>query len=462
MAKKNKIKKEQFIEVLQQIPEEDLRSFIKEILSEPVVKTQFLKAFESYFINKDSVKVYLNQIAEAFYDAKDEYDYIPFDKQSILFDQMYDVLEAANTFREKGIFKATIDICFEILREAIIALDNSDDSEGYLSIIINEAFNSLHALDDEEVCILDENGRTALMDACWSCIQDKVFNGWDWHLDIYKILYQHANCEKEYDEILEKLENDTNLKEGYMYSEMMMLKKDLLTEYKGAEAGKQFALQHLQIEKFRRQAIQDAMQDSDYQRAYQLCEEGIIQDKEYQGLVTQWNQWKLEIAQKEDNKQMVKEVTCYLLLNENHLKEEYYKLLKEVIPTEQWPAFIVQLSEMALPAHGGLYTDICAKEGWTEKLHAYLQKNSYISTFIKYESALLPTYREELIDRYIQHAIRMMDVHERNRRTYQNLCDYLQRAIRIGGRDKVNQAKAKLQTQYKRCRALQDELSHVS
>ena len=91
MAKKNKIKKEQFIEVLQQIPEEDLRSFIKEILSEPVVKTQFLKAFESYFINKDSVKVYLNQIAEAFYDAKDEYDYIPFDKQSILFDQMYDV-----------------------------------------------------------------------------------------------------------------------------------------------------------------------------------------------------------------------------------------------------------------------------------------------------------------------------------------------------------------------------------
>lgn len=196
MAKKNKIKKEQFIEVLQQIPEEDLRSFIKKILSEPVVKTQFLKAFESYFINKDSVKVYLNQIAEAFYDAKDEYDYIPFDKQSILFDQMYDVLEAANTFREKGIFKATIDICFEILREAIIVLDNSDDSEGYLSIIIDEAFNSLHALDDEEVCILDENGRTALMDACWSCIQDKVFNGWDWHLDIYKILYQHANCEK--------------------------------------------------------------------------------------------------------------------------------------------------------------------------------------------------------------------------------------------------------------------------
>ena len=43
MAKKNKIKKEQFIEVLQQIPEEDLRSFIKKILSEPVVKTQFEK-----------------------------------------------------------------------------------------------------------------------------------------------------------------------------------------------------------------------------------------------------------------------------------------------------------------------------------------------------------------------------------------------------------------------------------
>ena len=52
--KKNSIKKEKIIEVLQQIPEKDLRSFLEKIICGPVVKARFLKEFDAYFINKKS------------------------------------------------------------------------------------------------------------------------------------------------------------------------------------------------------------------------------------------------------------------------------------------------------------------------------------------------------------------------------------------------------------------------
>ena len=67
--KKNSIKKEKIIEVLQQIPEKDLRSFLEKIICGPVVKARFLKEFDAYFINEKSADVYIEQIIGVFYDC---------------------------------------------------------------------------------------------------------------------------------------------------------------------------------------------------------------------------------------------------------------------------------------------------------------------------------------------------------------------------------------------------------
>ncbi len=82
--KKNSIKKEKIIEVLQQIPEKDLRSFLEKIICRPVVKARFLKEFDAYFINKKSADVYIEQIIGVFHDSKEEYGCISFNKQSEL------------------------------------------------------------------------------------------------------------------------------------------------------------------------------------------------------------------------------------------------------------------------------------------------------------------------------------------------------------------------------------------
>lgn len=90
--KKNSIKKEKIIEVLQQIPEKGFASFLEKIIVRPVVKARFLKEFDAYFINKKSADVYIEQIIGVFHDSKEEYGCISFNKQSELSGKMYDVM----------------------------------------------------------------------------------------------------------------------------------------------------------------------------------------------------------------------------------------------------------------------------------------------------------------------------------------------------------------------------------
>lgn len=90
--KKNSIKKEKIIEVLLQIPEKDLRSFLEKIICGPVVKARLLKVFDAYFIGKKSADVYIRQVIGVFYTFKEEYGCISSNKQSELSGKMYDVM----------------------------------------------------------------------------------------------------------------------------------------------------------------------------------------------------------------------------------------------------------------------------------------------------------------------------------------------------------------------------------
>ena len=173
MAKKKTTPKS----VLAQLSESQMRAFIGKMLNKPVVKTAFLNEFEDYFIEEDSADTYLDQIDDAYYDAIEEYGYIPFREQSLLSNKIYDVLEAAERFRDKGNHEAAIEICFCVLRNNVSAINNTDDSYGYLGGIMDKALDGVNALADSSVCTLSEDSRQLFMDECWECIRKKSFDG---------------------------------------------------------------------------------------------------------------------------------------------------------------------------------------------------------------------------------------------------------------------------------------------
>ena len=66
----------------------------------------------------------------------------------------------------------------------------------------------------------------------------------------------------------------------------MHIMRQLVAKSKGAEAAQEFELQNLHIQEFREKAIREAIESSNFARAYQLCEDGINQDqKDRPGIV---------------------------------------------------------------------------------------------------------------------------------------------------------------------------------
>lgn len=458
-TKKNSVK-----DVLKQIPEKELRKFVAKELEIQEVLDDFMSDFKDYFLQGDSGEAYINQIDSAFIDAEEDYGYINFSQQSKLLGIVSEAVEAAASFREKGNYEAAIDICFTILENGIEAINHSDDSMGYLGSIMDEGMQALYTLADSDVCTLDEDSRWTFMDRCWTCIEENTFEGWDWHTEMYDFLISLANDDGEYENIMESLEKDECFKNDYRKREQLQMKRRLLEKWKGSEAAHEMMLNNLQIREFREKAIEEAMAADDIQRAYKLALDGIEQDKkERPGIVPTWNHWMLRIAQKENNYDTIVKYASLLYLHPWQEQGDFYKLLRETVSPEKWPKFAEGLARQAIEMnYRSKYADLCSREKWYDKLMEYVRQEKSINTLRQYESQLLRNYRDEIVGMYISYVNKIMaNSYTRNRNTYQEICCYLQHAVKLGGHNQVEETIQMLKIKYKRCRALMEELDYI-
>ena len=103
---------------------------------------------------------------------------------------------------------------------------------------------------------------------------------------MYDLLATLAKDESECRKISKALEKDEAFERDYYKRRKMHIMRQLVAKSKGAEAAQEFELQNLHIQEFREKAIREAIESSNFARAYQLCEDGINQDqKDRPGIV---------------------------------------------------------------------------------------------------------------------------------------------------------------------------------
>jgi phosphate/sulfate permease len=67
-----------------------------------------------------------------------------------------------------------------------------------------------------------------------------------------------------------------------------------------------------------------------------------------------------------------------------------------------------------------------------------------------------------IIGMYIAYANQLMvNSYTRNRNTYKEICRHLQHAVKLGGHHRVEETIHVLRNEYKRCRALMEELNYI-
>lgn len=462
MAKKKKVSVK---DVLKQIPENELRAFVSRQLGNQEVLDNFMADFKKYFMKGDSADAYVSQLINAFLDAEaiDE-DWISFSRQSQLAFTVSEIAEAAVELRDAGNYEGAIDIFFTILEYGIDCINHNDDSIGYLGNIMREGIQGLFALADPDTCTLDDDSRDTFINRCWTCIDENTFDGCDWHIDMYELLVAVANCEEDYEDIMDSLDSDECFKNDWNQRTRVKMKHKLLLKWKGTDAAHKMMMQNLQIQEFRETAITEAMEANDFQHAYQLALDGIAQDKkERPGIVPTWHHWMVRIAQKEGRRDIIVKYASLLYLNPFNQRDDFYALLKNEVPADEWDDFAQKLAKQALDMKcESKYADLCSREKWTDKLMAYVSESKSIYNLDQYESQLLEEYREEIISMYIYHANQLMtNTYNRNRDTYKEMCRHLNHAITLGGTNQVRENIDMLRNNYKRCRALMEELNRI-
>lgn len=450
------------------IPVKELRSFVSKLAHDnETVMGSLMSTFPKLFATTADPGTYYVQVKDLFSSHEDSKWGMSWSGQSDLYYELCDLIDSLR--KEKGKEKsgflsnsAAIQTAFSILRQVVETIEHADDSQGTLGSIASLATDTLYEVAEAD---LDEDDRQMFMEECTYDIEDKTYQGWGWEEDMFALLVQLVKGDEECSQadkmMVKAMKADAS---QWLAERIYVLRRDLIAKWKGDGAAHEFMLRNLYVEQFRVRAIEEAIAAKDFKQAYKLGEEGIAQNqKDKPGLVPRWNKLLLKTAQAENDKERIVEYARRLFLYSFNVEGDFYAILKSNVPSEQWPDFVEQLAKDAQNVrYSSLYPDLCVSEGWQERLHQYVLDSNSFLTMRKYEKYLLPQYKDFVVKNYIGYSLHLMkNSFGRNRNTYKDICGYLEHVKSLGEVGKVKDAATQLRQNYKRCRALLEELSNV-
>ena len=460
VKKKRKTLADKVISMLENASHDDLKQFVRIKAEEDRGFRNQLLAYFAQYNTSESKSFYVNQVKSIVSSASDRYGFVSHSSSRDVYYEVNNLLESAQNQFDRGNYKSTFFICTAIMEEMVKAVNYGDDSSGYLSFGIDSSFDLLVRIGTLQ---LDESIRKLLLDYCLKAYGNNTFGGWDWHLGCLHIASLLLKTEAEIESFF-VLTDHSEVSE-YSLEEMQAIRYNVLLKCKGENQAAEYLEAHISNSKLRGIAIENALKTESYEKAIGIAVDGIKYDKKDRpGLIHEWYDWLLRIAQKQNDTEKIIEYARFLFVDNFRSKQDYYQILKENIAPESWFSFVNELAKDLRKSsrwdHSGLLAKIYIKEEWWDKLLVYLQKNPDFPTIDTYSEYLISNYSGEIINLY---AVAVKKYMEDNigRGHYQSICRYIRRMIKLGGRDESNDLIAYLRKEYPKRKALLEELNMI-
>ena len=336
----------------------------------------------------------------------------------------------------------------------------ADDSNGEIGWCIDSAFDLLNEV---AIDLQEESVRRLIIDYCFSAYDKKIYQGWDWHIGMLNTASLLIKTEKEKENILEKIDRFEN--DSYSLEYAQEIKYEVLLKTAGKKEAEEYLNQHITNSILRRKAIIQALELKNFDEANKLALDGVEYDAEEKpGLVIEWYDWLLKIAQAQKDTQKIIEYARHLLIDDFSKEQNYYNILKQLIDPDEWDSFFEQLikdiAENNFRSSDQLIENLYIKEERWEKLLEILQQSPSLYKIENYESFLVDTYSVEIIALYAESVIPFIKINK-DRKNYRYACRILKKMIKLGGKDKVEQIMEYLRNEYSNRRALMEELHQV-
>ena len=457
---KRKTIAQQVDDLLDKVTHDELTLFVRELAAKDSLFRDLLLASFAQYNPNESKALYTKQVKTLIKVARGKYGFLDSSGAEYVSNELSSMLGLANHYIRKGNHKSAFFICTAIMDELISALEYADDMDGHLTDTIYDAFDTLATIAQEDP---PEEVRKLIFKYCLTSFSKRSFSGWDWHLNFLHLAAYMLSTDSEMEELFKRIAAIPKSSE-YEVKKAQEIQYDVLLKRKGESVAQKYLEQNIDNPSFRARAIQDALDQKDYEKATALANEGIEQDSRYPGLVASWYDWLLKIAESQNDTERIILYARYLLLESHNPKRDYYQILKEIVPPEEWTNFVEAIVQEAMERKPYYRTDLVAsifiREEWWSRLLDLVKKEYTLDQLAKYEKLLAQHFPSELADLYAERIIKYVENHV-GRSHYRTACKYIRRMIKIGAREKADEVISQLRQTHYRKKALMEELDNV-
>lgn len=457
---KRKTLAQQVDDLLGKVTHDELILFVRnQAANDSLFRDSLLASFAQYNPN-ESKALYTKQVKTLIKVARGKYGFLDSSGAEYVSNELSSMLGLANHYIRKGNHKSAFFICTAIMDELISALEYADDMDGNLTETIYDAFDTLATIAQEDP---PEEVRKLILKYCLTSFSKRSFSGWDWHLNFLRLAAYTLSTDSEMEELFKRIAAIPKSCE-YEVKKAQEIQYDVLLKRKGESVAQRYLEQNIYNPSFRARAIQDALDQKDYERATALANDGIDQSSGYPGLIIDWYDWLLKIAESQNDTERIILYTRYLLQKSHNPKRDYYQILKEIIPAEEWTNFVESIVQEAMERKPYYRTDLVAsifiREEWWSRLLDLVKKEYTLDQLAKYEKLLAQHFPSELADLYAERIIRYIENHV-GRSHYRTACKYIRKMIKLGAREKADEVISQLRQTHYRKKALMEELDNV-
>ena len=457
--KRTKSVTQQIKDLLKAIPKKDLNEFIEDhCKKDKKFRNYFLASF-GHLVEDQSKEFYQKQIQSILKTASGRDGWISWHEMKYVVKAIQPFLDNSEKYLNNKNYENVFYISSALIEEMTKALQYSDDSNGELGYFIDVSMDFISTITQQD---LTESFKNEVFNYCISSFNKGLFLGWDWHLGVLYIASDLAKNEKEADTIIKSLDT---IDDQYEKEQAQFFKLRLLRKYKSTNEVDKFIEKHIGNSRIRNEELSKAFENKSFDKAIKLAKDGIVYDeKDKPGLVKDWYNWLLKIAQTQKDQTKIIEYARILLIDNFHPEQDYYQILKNDIVVEKWHPFLEELIKEISSTKGWRNTEltrkIFIKEEWWDRLFLMLKQNLTFENIRENEKYLAKDYSDELVTFY-NNGIPDFLKNNIGRKYYQTACRYIRRMKKLGGTHEAKLMIENLRKEYPQRPALLDELNRV-
>ena len=449
-------------EIIERIPEEELRSFVKEIAAQNSEIRNILMTRYAVKIDEKQMDLLKQGVNQLVWEYGDRSGYIDYRNAWDFCWALENYLEdKVDTLIDRKCYRQAFELTNYVFRT--IGNIDIDDSDGGTSQVANACYDKWKEI--LENCSEEEkNEMFSWFMSHLSC--DYVVDYMEDYMEDF-LTHEFQNREilekmlKDLDKRIEMQTSSTDCgstwSARYGYENNIIKRLEFIERLDlPAEEIREYRRQHWRFSAVRELEIQENLDNGNLGEAIRILQESKILDKEYPGLVARYSEQLISIYETQTDKEGYKKELLYYVFEcpQNNLVHIYK--LKEVCTDKEWEDYREQI--LKNPKNYNILYPFMEKEGMYESMLECIRKETFIYNLDKYEKVLKEKFPEQVRDIYISYLHHEAE-RAGNRKRYRELMKYLKKIRRYpGGKEKASEIAENWRAMYYRRTAMMDEM----